>query len=94
MGLEEVLGPVKAKGVPRAGVLCKSSRFDLDPRKASEEVDASSSPQSTAIALDDTVVLVTVEEIGGGVALGTGTSTVACCSTWLFFSTGDAWSVC
>lgn len=94
MRLEEVLGPVKAESVPRAGVLCKSSRFDLVPRKASEEVDASSSPQSTAIALDDTVVLVTVEELGEMVDFRRGTSTVACCSTWLFLPTGEAWSVC
>lgn len=51
-------------------MLCKSSRFDLEPRNASEEVDASSSSQSTTIALDDTVVLVTVEEIGEEVELG------------------------
>lgn len=71
-------------------MLCKSSRFDLEPRKASEEVDAASSPQSTTIALDDTAVLVTVEETGEGVDLGGWTSAVACCSTWLSLPTGEA----
>lgn len=60
MGLEEVLGQVKAKG---AGVLCKCSRVDLEPRKASEEVDASFSPHSSTPALGNAVVLVIVEEI-------------------------------
>lgn len=83
-----------AKGVPRAGVLFKSSRFDLEPRKVSEESDVPSTPESTTIALDDTVVLVTVEEIGEEVDLGRWTSTVACCSTSLSLTTGEAWSVC
>lgn len=71
-------------------MLCRSSRFDLEPRRASEEVDASSSPQSTIIASGDTVVLVTVEEIGEGLDLGRWTSTVACCSTWLSLPAGEA----
>lgn len=75
-------------------MLCKSSRFDLEPKKASEEVAASSSPQSTSIASEDTVVLVTVEEIGEGVDLGRWISAVACCSGWLSLSTGEAWSIC
>ncbi len=75
-------------------MLCRSSRFDLEPRRASEEVDASSSPQSATIALGDTVVLVTVEEIGEGVDFGRWTSTVACFSTWLSLPAGEASSVC
>lgn len=75
-------------------MLCKSSRFDLEPRKVSEEVDASSSPHSTTMALDDTAVLVTVEEIGKGADLGRWTSSVVCCSTWLSLPTGEAGSVC
>lgn len=75
-------------------MLCKSSRFDLEPRKALEEVDASSSPQSTAIALDDTVVLVILGEIGDELGLGRWTSAVACCSTWLSLPIEEDWSVC
>lgn len=70
-------------------MLCKSSRFDLEPRNALEEIDASSSSQFTIIALDDTVVLVTEEEIGEGVDLGRWTSVVACCSTWLSLLTWE-----
>lgn len=69
VGLQEVLGLVKAKGSPSAGELCKCSSIDWEP-KASEE-DASSSLQSTTIAFGDTVVLVTLEETGGGVERGT-----------------------
>lgn len=87
MGLEEVLGQVKAKV---AGALCKCSRLDLEPRKASEEVDASSSPHSTTIALGDAVVLVIVEEIGEEVDLGC--LAVSLCSSWLSLTTGEAWS--
>lgn len=71
-------------------MLCKSSRFDLEPRKASEAVDTSSSPPSTSIVLDDTVVLVTEEAIGEGVDLGRWISAVAGCSTWLSLPTGEA----
>lgn len=74
-------------------MLCKSSRFDLEPRKASEVSDAPSTPQSTPIALDDTVVLVTVEEIVEEVDLGRWSSTVASWSTSLSLTTGEAWSV-
>lgn len=70
-------------------MLCKSSRFDLEPRKASEEVGASSSLQSNTIALDNTVVLVTEEDIGEGVDLGRWMSAVAC-SAWLSLPTGEA----
>lgn len=55
-----------------------SSTFDLEPRKASEEVDTSSCPQSTSVAVGDTVVLVTLEVNGEGVDFGRSKSTVAC----------------
>lgn len=71
-----------------------SSRFDLEPRKASGEVDASPSLQSTIIVLDDTVVVVTVVEIGEGVDFERRTFTLGCCSTWLSLPTGEVWSVC
>lgn len=74
-------------------MLCKSSRFVLEPWNASEEVEASSSPPSTTIALSDTVALATVEEIGEGVALVRWTSAVAC-STWSSWPTGEAGSGC
>lgn len=87
MGLEELLGQVKAKV---AGALCKCSRLDLEPIKASEEVDASSSPHSTATALGDAVVLVMVEEIGEEVDLGCLAASL--CSSLLSLTTGEAWS--
>lgn len=74
-------------------MLLKSSRFDLEPQRASKEVAASSSPQSTSIAFDETGVLVTVEEIGEGLDLGCWTLLVAC-STWLSLLTWEACSVC
>lgn len=69
-------------------MLCKCSRVDLEPRKVSEEIDASSSPQSTTAALGDVVVLVIVEETGEDVDLGS--LTVSLCSRWLSLPTGEA----
>lgn len=73
-------------------VLCKSSRFDLEPRKASHKVDASSSPEASTIAVGDTVVM--VGGSGEGMDLGRWTSAVACCCTGLSSPTGGASSVC
>lgn len=86
MGLDEVLKQVKGKV---AGALCKCSRLDLEPVKASEEVDASSSLHSTTTALGDAVVLLIVEEFGEDVDLGC--LAVSLCSSWSL-TTGGAWS--
>lgn len=64
-------------------MLFKSSASDLVPRMASEEIDASSSSQTTTLGVGDTVVLVTLEVSDEGVDLGRLTSTVAGCGTWL-----------
>lgn len=69
-------------------MLCKSSTFDLEPRKASEEVDTSSSPQSISVAVGDSVVLVTLEVNGEGVDFGRLKPTVAC-GTWLSSPVGE-----
>lgn len=71
-----------------------SSMFDPEPRKVSEEVDTSPSLQSTIIALDGTVVVVTVGGIGEGLDFERRTLTLGSCSTWLSLEMGEFRSVC